>query len=72
MTQDHKLIAEVVGTFEKEAKLIENSIIDICIHMKGGITWNEAWGLIPTTRANIIDRLNDYNKKMAGDTTEYF
>lgn len=72
MTQDSDLIAKVIGTLEKEAKNIEETIIDICIHMRGGINWSEAWTLIPTTRNTMIDHINEHNRKMSGDTTEYF
>lgn len=72
MTQDPEQIAKVIGTFEKEAKAIEDVTIDICLNMRGGIGWEEAWGLTPSMRDNIITHINEFNRKMSGDNTEFF
>lgn len=35
--------------------------------MKGSITWEEAWGLSPEQRKDIVEFVNDINKKQAQD-----
>lgn len=72
MTEDGDGIAKIIRTMEKEAKMIEETIIDICLQMKGGIGWTEAWSLTPITRNIMIGRINEHNRRMSGDTTEYF
>lgn len=39
--------------------------------MKGGVTWEEAWGLSYTDRELMIESLNEKIRKESGDTTEY-
>ena len=41
---------------------IEDSIISICYHMKGGVTWEEAWGMSSLQRNAIVDYVNKMNK----------
>lgn len=56
---------------EKSQKAIQNQIGDLCYHMNGGITWNEAWGLSYSDRNNLVKNLNEKLRKMSGDTREY-
>ena len=41
---------------------IENSIISICYHMRGGVTWEEAWGMSSIQRNAVVDYVNEMNK----------
>lgn len=72
ITETSEEVAKVIRAMEKEAMAIEENIIDICIEMKGGIGWTEAWSLTPTTRNTMVGRINQHNRRMSGDTTEYF
>jgi hypothetical protein len=56
---------------EAGQRAVHRQIGDICFHMKGGITWNEAWGLSFTDREMIVKSLNEKLRKMSGDTREY-
>ena len=47
---------------------IERTIIEICFHMNGGVTWEEAWGMSCTQRHAVIDYVNKMNK--TDDTPE--
>jgi len=41
---------------------IESSIISICYHMKGGVSWEEAWGMSSIQRNAVVDYVNEMNK----------
>ena len=43
-------------------KRIEDSIISICYHMRGGVTWEEAWGMSSIQRNAVVDYVNEQNK----------
>lgn len=43
-------------------KRIEDSIISICYHMRGGVTWEEAWGMSSIQRNAVVDYVNEMNK----------
>lgn len=35
----------------------------ICYAMKGGITWDDAWGMSPEQRNNVVRWINDVLEK---------
>jgi len=44
---------------------IEQSCIDVCYHMKGGLTLNEAWSISHMQRNKIITYVNKIYKDQA-------
>lgn len=42
----------------KDTEAIEQSVIELVYHMKGGITWTEAWEISPEDRNRIIKYIN--------------
>lgn len=47
---------------QKETNDIEEQCQSVCYHMKG-VTWNEAWGMSPSQRINIIQYVNKIYKE---------
>lgn len=47
---------------------IEHSCIEVCYHMNGGLTFNEAWSLSSAQRNKIVTYINKMNK--TDDTPE--
>lgn len=71
MTSKPEDIGAGIGEMEKDIEYIHEQLIDICFHMKGGVSWEEAWGLSFVVRERMIKNLNKKLKAMSGDTTEY-
>lgn len=49
-------------TYQRLNERIERTIIEICYYMKGGVTWEEAWGMSCLQRHAVIDFVNEINK----------
>lgn len=56
---------------EKECDAIETQCFDISYYMKGGMTFDEVWGLSFEQREKYTKSLNKKLKAESGDTTEY-
>lgn len=54
--------------FAALSKRIEEVIIEICFHMNGGVTWDEAWGMCALHRYALIEYINKMNSE--GNTQE--
>jgi len=66
MTAPVEDIAEIIKNMESDISAIENQLVDICFHMKGGIPWDIAWTLSHADRERIIKSVNDKLQKMNG------
>ena len=49
-------------TLKLASEQIEQEIIMLCYHMNG-VTFNEAWGISPTQRKNILEFILDMKKR---------
>ena len=57
-------IKEQLETLKDASEQIEYEIITLCYYMNG-VTYNEAWGMSPTQRTNILEFVADIKKKEA-------
>ena len=57
-----KQIEDQINELAMLNRRIENSLISICYHMRGGVTWEEAWGMSSIQRNAVIDYVNEMNK----------
>jgi hypothetical protein len=64
-------LSDLLNSFEKESNSIREQITDICYFMKGGITWNDAWGLSFEDREAIIKIVNKREKEKNPNAKEY-
>jgi hypothetical protein len=64
-------LKDLLKKLEDDGINLKEQLIDICIFMKGGISWDEAWGLSYLDRELIVKRLNKRLKEQSGDKTEY-
>lgn len=71
MVGDHELTAQTIGIFEKSMNQIESELIDLCVYMAGGITWETAWELGYRERVNMFKALNKKLKAQTGNKKEY-
>lgn len=58
---------EFLGEYKKNSELIEEEIISLIYHMKGSITWEEAW-MTTSENRNLIHKvvskiIKEQNKK---------
>lgn len=65
-------ITQFIGDLDTTREKIFEQITDIAYHMKGGVTWDQAWALSHLERKHIIKIVNKKMKQMSGDTREYF
>ena len=63
-------LMDLIKQLEQESDSIYNQIIDICYFMKGGVNWDQAWGMSFADRERIIIKLNKHHKEQSGDTKE--
>ena len=70
MGNDSAKIQSTIQDFDKDIGNIEQQIIDICYHMKGGISWESGWMLSHSERERIISSINAKLKAMSGDTKQ--
>lgn len=63
---DPELIVETIKSLKKEGDAIESQITDICYHMNGGVTWNEAWQMSHASRDKVIKNISKKLEKMSG------
>lgn len=49
-------IKELIEQFEKDSKAMRNSILELCWHMRGSISYNDAM-LLSTTERELINKL---------------
>ena len=55
MSLNVEQIKELIEQFEKETKAIRKEVIEICWHMRGGITFDEGMQLSFADRQIIVD-----------------
>lgn len=51
-------IKNLLEQYKDQSEKIEENIIEICYHMKGGISWLEAWSMSPLQRNKIVEYIN--------------
>ena len=64
-------LRDLINSYEREAKALKTQIIDICIHMQGGVELNTAWGISYQDRELIIKAINKKNKENNPNAKEY-
>lgn len=64
-------LSDLIESFEKESNAIREQITDICYFMKGGISWNDAWGLSFEDREVIVKIINKREKEKNPNAKEY-
>jgi len=52
-----------IRKLDKYCESVEHQIFMICYAMKGGVTWNDAWGMSPLQRNNVIKWINEVIEK---------
>lgn len=63
LTLNVELIQGEINRMRSESKAIKKTIAELCIYMKGGITWDEAWRLSPDMRTLLYTSLKSYYEK---------
>jgi hypothetical protein len=53
------LIQEHIAGMKLEAKELRKQIVQICWHMRGGVTRDEAWSLSYVERKDIMDFIKE-------------
>lgn len=51
--------------YQQEAEKIEKDICELVYHMKGSITWEEAWNMSLENRNKMIEVVNKIKKEQA-------
>lgn len=57
---------------EKDVKSVKSEIRDICWHMRGGITWQEAWNLASEDRQLIYEMIKEHLETTKKTGLPYF
>ena len=65
------MIRKTITDMEKECSAVEKQCFDITYYMKGGMTFDEVWGLSFEQRERYTKDLNKKLRHEAGDTTEF-
>jgi hypothetical protein len=60
---DPEEIRDHITTLSKDSIALEESLVEICFHMKGGVTWEEAWAMAPKHREMIVNYVSENYKK---------
>jgi len=64
-------LRDLINSYERESKALKTQIVDICLHMQGGVELNTAWMLSYEDRELIINLINKRNKENNPSTKEY-
>ena len=62
---------ELLESYERDTEILKEQIIDIANFMKGGLTFNEAWGECYVDRELMVKRISKHLKEESGSTKEY-
>jgi len=62
-------IGDHIKMLERETKEIKSSIIDVCYHMRGGVTRQEAMMMSPAERIEHIEYISNVYKEKAAAMT---
>jgi hypothetical protein len=52
-------VDEIFQEMSSESKALMKQIIDITWYMRGGVSYDEAWGLSPIERKRMIELIKD-------------
>lgn len=72
MAANSEEIVSYLQDLKKEQEIIEDQIFDIAYWMKGGLPLDQAYLLTHTQRNKLIKKIEHINRKMSGDTREFF
>lgn len=64
-------ISSMIKDIRNDEKVLTSQITDICFFMKGGINWDQAWGMSYEDRSVVVKVISKRLKEMSGDKTEY-
>lgn len=67
MTLDNREIVDYIESLEKESKALTKHIYDLCWHMRGGMTLDEAFSISYSDR-EIINELIKERLEITNDT----
>lgn len=62
---------DLINNYKKESLHLKNEIADICYFMRGGINWDQAWGISYEDRVLLISMINKRLKEQDPNSKEY-
>lgn len=59
MVQDGQELRSLINSYKKEQKELRKLVANICWHMRGGVTREEAWALSAIERTDILELIDE-------------